>query len=385
MLRNPNNSSNSKDGYSKSIVLSSSPVGKDGIMGRIRIWLPEKEAEIPSTTDAIEIGVKLAGHYHLQLLDKDTREVQKELSFSNVLTDTFMNAMGNGGSAGSSLMTGYLQYCQVGVGSVAGASAPSGTDTTLNNPIGDFAEFGTFPGQIADRYPFTAKGVTGSISGSYFYVHSTYEFLETQANGNLTEIGILSDDSPVTLMSRSAIKDSSGTPVTLSKTSDNLLRVHYELRLYPPTASITGSVIVGPTTHSYYMMPMGIWNNNVWGYSFTDNSGELGKLPTWVSGTLAALETRSFAPVTQSFTYATIPFRSSASYQNYANGTYYREITHTFTGPLANFPTGIGYMAWSKMTNADTSPFFQMKFVPSIPKTSGQQLTLKLRYAFSRH
>jgi hypothetical protein len=114
-----------------------------------------------------------------------------------------------------------LGYFAVGQGTVAEAA----TDTTLGSELARTNN----NGGVADISSYTGTSYSSFIR--------TRIFTQAQANGNLTEIGIFNASSGGSMYCRQLIKDETGTPTTITKTSEFELRVSYELRWYLPTDS----------------------------------------------------------------------------------------------------------------------------------------------------
>lgn len=174
----------------------------------------------------------IAGHIvEVKLYNVDTGETKVYEGFKNLLTDTALELMntedetnigaifnlsGSGGNAG---------FLLVGTGS----STPSVTDSNLDNPIAETNRISSSAGRVND------VEISPGVTGGYTFTRREYEFREEEAVGNLTELGLgLNDGTSLnrTLITRQLFLDSNGDPTTITKLSNEILTITYEIRIY---------------------------------------------------------------------------------------------------------------------------------------------------------
>lgn len=307
--------------------------------------------------------VGIRGWFTVELIDARTGLVKQFLRFPNLITNAGLDRL-----AISRPLDNY-QYCEVGTGS----TAPAVTDTSLVTPLsprtnadGGFGNVNTY--------------VVGPPD--YQSLVITRLFTEAQVNGNLTEVAMWSALTGGTMFTRQLFKDGAGTPITITKTAADQLRITYEVRLYPPTADTAGAVTLDGTAHTLthraqdVSSTSGAWSNaltraqNTW-LQIT-NTSQGGALETDV---LVARTATSSGTLTTSGTPAA-----------YTNGNYYRDHTLIWDPGIANFGTGIGIItSWGADNSGTTVRMFQTKFAPKITKTNVKRLTLVFRHSFNRY
>lgn len=190
-----------------------------------------------------KVGAGIGGWFQLELIDRQGR-LAWDHQQHNLFLDSGLDRIGQsvGGASGAVInASGDLTHFAVGTGS----APPDITDTTLDNELVRTTE--TAPGAF--------DGVRRVADGVY-EVERTFEFGFAQANGNLTEVGCGWGAGPANLWMRELIRDSGGTPITLTKTSDFLLRCKYILRFtLSPVVATPGSFSVAGwgTLNGVYM------------------------------------------------------------------------------------------------------------------------------------
>jgi hypothetical protein len=171
----------------------------------------------------------LAGFFELELVHIRTGLVAKHLRFKNIITDVGLNTIG------TVQLGPILAYCAVGTGSTPAAA----TDVGLQTEVGRTNANGGF----VDTW--------GTDAGNVFsWGKRARVFTAAQANGNLTEVGMFRNSTGTPMWCRQLIRDASGNPTTITKTSDYELRVIYELRLYPETADVVTSTVINGTAQN---------------------------------------------------------------------------------------------------------------------------------------
>ncbi len=164
-----------------------------------------------------------------------------------VLADWFPNLILNGGLDRMGENADYLNWCQVG----SGSTAPVATQTALVNRIA-----GT------DVRQANVNGAQASAP-YYGWYRRTFRFARGVAAGNLSEVGV-GWASTGSLFSRALILDGGGNPTTITVLSDEVLDVTYELRRYPGTVDLTGTVVLDGVTHNWVSRAAGVTDSRYW-------------------------------------------------------------------------------------------------------------------------
>jgi hypothetical protein len=304
------------------------------------------------------LNVILTGHYTVELIDAKTQCVKKTLRFQNIITNNGLDFPTNGAP------TTQLLYLAVGTGSTSPLATNSQLEAELS-PVGRT----NLTGGFVDVVGYNA-------SPEYHYVRRTRTFFESQANGNLTEVGFFTAASGGQLFNRQLFRDSGGTPTTITKTNQEQLRVTYELRLQPPQADVVGTVVISGVTYDYTLRPVAV--PQLWGNLFNQGWGttQLPRMRVAESDVLLARnDSTPGAPTTVEST--------SGSSGSYAAGQHYRDSTQVWEPGSANFATGIGSIFMLGPTN-DHSMCFQAVVSPKIPKTNLHRLSLTVRTTWGR-
>ena len=271
--------------------------------------------------------------------------------FHNLLTDVGLDAFVGGYSGQSSEMT---HNCEVGTGTVA----PTFADTALTNKIAS----------VTAGASTSATYVAGSTP--YYTITYTYTFGTGVAAGNLSEIGIRTIYGP--LLSRALILDENANPTTITVLSDEILIVTYELRQYIDTSDTAYSFPINGVTYSgvYRWAQIGqplnpgsylgrpFSGNN---FSMGVNEGAIGTISGTAGGASAGLA--GYAPT-----------------EGYSAGSLYLDAAGTFGPTEGNFAGGI-----SSMTFGTGHHRLQFSITPPIPKVTGQNLTLRMRFSWGRY
>ncbi len=307
---------------------------------------------------------RVQGWFTVELIDAKTQVVKRRLEFPNMIVNGGLDILGNGSVAS---IASTAPYMAVGTGNTAPAAgqtglvaeiSPAATHRTVNG--GGFAE------------------VLGSgVSYSYWYRRNVRLFLEAQANGNLTEVGIFSLVSGGTMFVRQLFLDALLAPTTITKTSADQLRVTYEFRLYPPTADVTQATFaISGTNYDIVTRAVGIGANDYWGVSGVNGI----MASTLVPSAMSCYESNTL--LAQTATAAAQVAASSDTPAAYVPGNYYGEVTSVFDSGIANFATGIGSVFSGKVSNRS---LYQHKFTGKLLKDNTKKLTLTMRYTWARY
>lgn len=329
-----------------------------------RIWIPEAPNLIlgrgPCPRPTIEAELQDApmlfeGWFDVKLIHAKTGFVKKHLRFRNLIVDAALDALGGGNSP-----NGMTQYMAVGTG----GTAPANANTALQTEIGT-------------RVARTNLGNTSGPSFTYWNVKLQATFLEANANGTLTEVGLFSASAGGTMWTRQLFKDGTGTPTAITKTASDQLQITYELRLYSPTVDATGVVVISAVNYNYVVRAADITNSTRWGSAPILNAvfnaaSNCSVIETDVLGTTSGIPA------------GTQTGSSSSSVAVYTNGTFVRDHTYVYEPGVANYATGIGSMLLGTPGSACLPPF-QCSFSPKIPKDSTKRLTFVQRLRWGRY
>lgn len=269
-----------------------------------------------------------------------------------VLADWFPNLILNGGLDRMGANADYLNWCQVG----SGSTAPVATQTALVNRIA-----GT------NTHQNNANGAQASAP-YYGWLRRTYRFAQGVAAGNLSEVGVGWATSG-SLFSRALILDGGGSPTTITVLSDEVLDVTYELRRYPGTVDLTGTVVLDGVTHNWVSRASGVTIAAQWGGADVmalDNAsaynGDIGAVTASApSGTTGLLTATPLA---------------------YSSGSYTRATTVSAGLNDGNLSGGIRSILLQR--NAGGVGRYQIQFDPAIPKGNTKVLSLTIQHSWAR-
>lgn len=310
----------------------------------------------------IECRLGVEGFYTLERYKGDADgnpvgECLERLSFKNIITNTGMGRIFNTNHDGFG--QGYVfSACVVGTGN----TAPAVTDTQLASWLAT---------KNNGQYAPSATYVAGPPP--YWKVVGSYQFNTGVAAGNLTEIGIFSfNDNAAMLISRALVVDGSGNPTTIVVEPDEVLNVTYEFRLYISTADVTGTFVSDGVSYDTVMRPANINTNNVRMWApVADKQGNV-----FYDGVLGAI---TAAPSGASFSQA-------GGYSNYllVGDTAQIDVNLTVGVNDANFANGIRALMSSTAWHCFQISFNDPLTSKGIPKTSGQQMAVGIRFFWTR-
>lgn len=324
-----------------------------------RLWIPEAPHLCTQRHREVEVHTPTVGFVGIITVEKVHARtgvvVQRETS-RNIITDAGLNALGAGvnSSTDSGLVNAMWVHCAVGTGS----ATPAATDTGLASELARTNS----QGGIADQ-----QGFAGDTS--YHWFRRTHVFTPSQANGNLTEVGYFSLSTGGVMWSRQLIKDASGNPTVITKTSEYELRVIYEVRMTIPTADILGTITIDGSSHDTVLRPglisisQSYWltqnfrgnqpDDMAMSGAYTGGLGTTGQLPGG---------TRTDASV-----------RTGAAY---TVGSFYRDLTSEWGSTAANYTIASFHVSHH--------PLWQFSINPTITKVDTKKLVLNHRTSWGR-
>lgn len=229
--------------------------------------------KIIEAKNAIERRATMAGFFKLEAVRPDgTRRLLADW-FPNIITNAGLNAIGT--------LSTWMAACRVG----AGSAVPSALDTNLQS-------------HIAGTTDIRSHNVAAQATPPYYSSATrVYRFAQGVAAGNLQEIGVATQagNSTGVLFSRALILDSGGSPTTITVLSDEVLDATYQVRVYPPTADVTGTVNIGGVDYDYTVRAASVTDTSYWYlpasagggglFSSRFGQGSLGAITSSPSGT----------------------------------------------------------------------------------------------------
>lgn len=322
----------------------------------------------------LHIGIK--GFFTVDLIEAATGRIKQHLEFDNLIVDAGLDALNN-----ATINTFLSGFMGVGTSSTAPANAQTGLITEIAPSSSNRTNSN---GGIAEVFGAGA-------ANAYWYRKLTFNFVEAQGNGNLTELGLFTAVTGGTMLCRQLFKDNTGTPITIVKTAADQLRVTYEIRFYSPTPD----VVVNPLTIaavSYVATTRAIHidGNRIWGHdgsAFSVMVGFKGDNCNSVNA-ISATDVDVLVANTGASPAGTLYTPTSVAKAAYVNGNFWLDYTVIWDPGIANPGGGIGgvlltcQLTGTTLANINTQ--FQMKFVPKLPKDNTKRLTLVLRLSWGR-
>lgn len=306
--------------------------------------------------EELKLNSSVAGKYKLTVRKPDG-EVRLETDwFDNLITNKGLDNYFASGI--SSVMT----YCHVG----SGTSTPTVTQTSLDNRIMSTS---------------TRSSSTQSANGSAPYESTsiaTYRFAAVGGATNISEIGVSpsTDNLGASLTSRALILDVSGSPITISLNTGEVLDATYALSMYP-------SLYAGDYSHT------AVISGNT--YTFTWRAGSVGNPRFWnPEGGMGSTAMASTVANTGLTAITSVPYAgvySQATIGSYTNGNYYNTLSYFFDLNDGNFANGINAIGIGGGNGFGAPSVFtyQCGVSPSIPKLSTQTLSYTVNASISRY
>lgn len=309
---------------------------------------------------------------------------------NNLITDGGLNQIGRTSPYEGGWNRGLL------VGS--GSTTPANSDTTLATRVA---------GTTTVQSDVVGRDLVASPA--YTYHRRVWRFGTGVAAGNLTEVGIVMGNSTGTgtngamnptayaLFSRALIVDGLGSPTSVTVLSDEVLDVEYEIRMYIPSADVTGTITLDGVDYAYTVRPWEIdqvptINGGGWYVSGANNSGSRmehrdstghGENPAYV-GAAAEIGSQTTEPAGTRINTNNSAGGAGLLTAAYSDGSLYVDYTITWSLGTAsvgiNIAGGIGVQCFSYSLCS-----FQVGFEPHIPKDHTQVFSLTLRVTWGRY
>lgn len=321
-----------------------------------------------------------SGFFTVELIEAATGRVKRRLEFKNLITDAGLNALNN--TPISTWIGGAGTQGFMGCGT--GAAAPANADTTLGAEISPASSNRTNSnGGIAEVFG-------AGPANAYWFRKVTYNFVEAQANGNLTEIGLFSAVTGGTMFCRQLLKDGTGTPTVVVKTAADQLRITYEIRFYSPADVTVNPIAISGSNYSVTTRAIHIDVARRWGHDNSNFSAMVGFKGNNANSTSAitATDINTLVAQTAATPAGTLFTPTSVAMAAYVAGNFFLDYTIIWDPGVANPVGGIGgVLLDAELTGntvGNTNCQFQMAFTPKLPKDNTKRLTLVLRLSWGR-
>ena len=328
--------------------------------------------------NTINVPLNMAGRYQLEIgkLDADGNEVPGSRRvavpwFDNLITNGGLDQLGN-----VSYTTDLIGYCRIGTGN----TTPANTDTGLVAQVG-----------ATNTAGIGALGIGLSVDGTYIYRSVSKRFLPGTVSGvNLAEVAMASATTGQ-VFSRSLIKDTGGTPTTITLAADEYLDVIYELRLYLPAndqtvaATIDGAANTVTIRYATKVQQLNNWaarlgfpfdyrgEGDAEGYSTYSRNDGIENMPSAATGWELGVGADE----------------ATVTIGTYTTGTYTKSFTLVIGPTQSNFATGIGAVLLGVIDGTDyrapgsLGPW-AFGFSPKLNKTSTRKATVTVSFTWGR-
>lgn len=302
------------------------------------------------TTMNTHIGLK--GIFNLKFTNVKTGQI-RELEFTNLILNSGLDRIAIGGFIGG---------CVLG----SASSTPVVTDTSITSILGSSTTLQAYG-------VGTANTSTPPYWCSYYW---TYRFIEGVATGNISQVAMAfgtiytGSNTYTGLFSLALVKDSGGTPITITKLADEVLDVTYTLQLFCPSADVTGTISISGVNYDYVARPASAasWTAN------NPISTSTGVLAYPASSTLGTQLTAPSGSYVQN---------STNTYSAYTAGTFYKDLAIYWDLNMGNVSGGI------RCIYISAGSFWQIQYSKTsdssaIPKDATKRLTLNVRFSWGR-
>lgn len=309
-------------------------------------------------TTEVNHHIGLEGIVHFKFTNSKTGET-RQFEFKNLILNSGLDRF----AVSNTLIVG----CILG----SSSTTPVESNTTISNILGSsttLQAYGAGPSNTTVLPYYTSR-------------YWTYRFIEGVATGNIAQVAMAYGSVSTTtntyegLFSLALVKDSNGTPITITKLADEVLDVTYTLRIYVPELDVTGVTNISGVDYNYTVRASqaASWFIE---YPFAHvidakaYSGAIGSLTSVPSGSSS--------------------YRSSATLSAYVTGSFTRDITLLWDLNYGNIG-GVRsvYLSLGTLGAPYGSVVFQVEYSnaidgTAIPKDATKRLTLKYRFTWGR-
>lgn len=303
-------------------------------------------------------------------MNKYTQQVKREYKFKNVIVDQGLDYLVSGQGA----IREIASYCQVGTGS----TAPSESDTGLVSALS--------PRVLGSTSTTVAQGWSGT---DYYHFTQTVLFDAAQVNGNLTEFAwwrLLNDGAGQVIWNRALFRDEEGNAITVTKTSEEQLRIFYTIHIIPPADDVVDTIELDGNMYEYTIRSWFVGQNaGGWRNQGVANPVSFARYFSGDTTVPSAYGNVSQPARTGDANGLGTASSGTSSVAGYTNGNFYRDSLLTWNPGVGNFSPGIGLIGLSINQQVVASyGAFTIGWDPVIPKTSIQRLQINTRWSFTR-
>jgi len=303
----------------------------------------------------LQVHSRVAGFYKIERVIN----AGSALEYKELLVDWFSNLILDIGL--DRLREDYFNdYCLVG----SGNTAPAVNNLSMQSFLG-------MSGLAISNY------VGNSGSPDYYkYAVLVYRFNAGVATGNISEVGIGWGSASGQLFSRALVLDDNGDPTTITKLSDEVLDVTYQLRLYPKLTDVAGSFT--------------FTGNKGGSYTYNSRAGQV-STPMFMNNQkirpLFSINNHLIAYTGNISDVTGVPSGDIGSVNNislgYTPGSFVHNVRATFSISQVNNALGIKSLY---LVCEPSYPQFTWQFQLNTPimKTSSDSLSIDLSYSWSR-
>lgn len=186
-------------------------------------------------TTEVNHHIGLEGIFNFKLTNTKTGEV-REYEFKNLILNSGIDYYM---TSPHSFISGCI---------LSSSSVPPGTtDISITNILG-----------TSTTHQASGAGESNTTTLPYYTSYYwTYRFSEGVATGNIAQVAMpygsvdAAINSYTGLFSKALVKDGNGTPITITKLADEVLDVTYTLRIYTPSADVTGTTTISGVNYDY--------------------------------------------------------------------------------------------------------------------------------------
>lgn len=298
------------------------------------------------TTMNNHIGLK--GIFNLKFTNVKTGQI-RELEFTNLILNSGLDRIAVGSFIGG---------CVLG----SASSTPVVTDTSITGILGSSTTLQAYG-------VGTANTSTPPYWCSYYW---TYRFIEGVATGNISQVAMAfgTVSAGTTLFSLALVKDTGGTPITITKLADEVLDVTYTLQLFCPSADVTGTISISGVNYDYVARPA---QAAYWAANNPINTSALALAYPASStlGTQLTLPSGSYVD------------NSTETFSAYTAGTFYKDLAIYWDLNNGNASGGIRCIYISAGSTWQIQ-YSKTSDSSAIPKDATKRLTLNVRFSWGR-
>lgn len=329
------------------------------------IWVPKRK-EIVIASQLPSVGV--AGYYKLEVLNPDKTLKYATGWFPNLITNNGLDLLGQ-------------EINLMGVVAVgSGNAAPAFSDSTLQTIVAATSNLVSQTSGVQATAPYYGTGT------------HQWQFAQGAAAGNLAEVGV--GASSTNLLSRALILDGLGNPTTITVLANEFLNVTYSLRMYVPTADVTGSVVLLGVSYNYTIRASRANTNNTnfgWAPRTQISGTFVSPGPSLLGSCIRVTDGAINAAVTGTPGGTSVQNGSPAN-TTYVTGAYQKLSSYTWGINDGNLGAGItameiqagNYVAIGSGGITGGRGSYQIGFSAAIPKDNTKQLTLQFAHSWVR-